>query len=175
VDVQIDRGPVQIYRCEDGQVQPGALVSNLFPGRHDIRLSALSPSDGCGYYSTVGTLDTLATTTVSASYSLQWAVGGVAVRWEFAPGQSCSNTGGTVNVNFTDATGVSLYAGDGDPQVCDAGTSNSIPYNCLPPATYTVRGRANGTGRSYSAMVRGITINAGQFANPDQPVILTLQ
>jgi hypothetical protein len=174
VDVQIDRGRVQRYRCEDGQVPPGVLAA-LLPGRHEISLNALPSSGGYPYYSTLGTLDTVAGTIVSASYTLQWAVGGVAVRWQFAPGQSCSSTGiSTVNVNFTDAAGISLYPAPGDPQPCSAGTSVPISYDFLPAATYTVQAQATGTLRAYVAAVPGVTINPGQFSNPAQPVTLTL-
>jgi hypothetical protein len=177
VDVQIDRGRIRTYRCEDGQTAAGALVANpdLFPGTHTIRVDAFPVNSSYPYYSATGTLDTVANTTVSASVPLQWAVGGVAVRWQFVPGQNCTSTGvSTVYVDFLDASGVLLYPAPGDSQGCSAGASAPILYDYLPAGTLTLTANGNGMGKAYAATA-GITITPGQFATPAQPVVLTLQ
>ena len=101
VDVAIDQGATQRYSCDAGQVQPGVVSIPLNPGTHSITLAASNQSVGYPYYRLVSSLQTTAGTPVSASYGLQWAVGGVAVQWQIN-GSDCSNIP-SVYVNFSDA------------------------------------------------------------------------
>jgi len=138
VDVTIDQGATQRYSCDAGQTQPGVVSVPLNPGTHSITLAASNQTVGYPYYRLVSTLQTTAGAPVSASYGLQWAVGGVAVQWQIN-GTDCSNIA-SVYVNFSDAGGRFLYPGNGDRQNCTDGLapSGAIRYNYLPAGNYSL-------------------------------------
>jgi len=182
VDVQIDQGQVQRYNCVDGTTTPGVVTPYLNAGPHQITLSSISRSLSYPLHRFTGTLTTYSGNPIAASYGLPWAVGGVAVSWQLSDGtfaQTCASAGiTTVYTNFQDANGNNLYAGAGDPQRCiDGFFSAAVRYNYLSSGSYRLFLQAvgsSGTYRSNFAVPPTVGIASGQFANPAQPVTVTL-
>jgi hypothetical protein len=187
VDVQID-GQVTRYNCVDGMATPGVRTPYLNPGSHQITLSAISvvtPSGGrITLHGFAGTLTTYSGSPISASYGLQWVVGGVAVSWQLSNGavvQTCGGAGiASVYTNFQDATGNFMYTtpagtpSPGDQQPCTAGYYGaSIRYNYFPPGTYRLYIQGDPPDhvlyRSNFTNPPRVDVVAGQFANPSQP------
>jgi hypothetical protein len=177
VDVAIDGVLVpNPFNCADGFTQPGVATPFIAAGTHSIDIQGLS---GSGYlmYRYTGTLQTFVGGPVSADYLLPWAVGGVAVKWQFTDGttaKSCGSGGiSQVWVNFKDSTGHLVYGTNGDPQAC---SSVSIPYNFLQPGTYEVTVFAYGAGTSeyWSTTPPLVTVTAGVFSNAAPPILVQL-
>ncbi len=167
VDVQIDEGPVERFACVEGITGSGIQTPYLYPGTHDITLTAVN-SSGYAYYRTYGTLKTFSGSPVSSDYLLNWAVGGAVVRWTLTNGsvtQSCAQAGiDTVRVNFQDEAGNMVYGNAGDPMPC---TSALVTYDFLQPGTYKVFLQGTGAGGTFYLSNAGspprLTVRAGEW------------
>jgi hypothetical protein len=177
VDVRIDGGPVSRYPCSAGMSMPGAQTMYLDPGVHRIDITAVDAS-GYAVYRFRGNLETFSGSPISAEYNLQWAVGGVSVKWQLIDGasvKSCSQAGvQNVTVNFQDSAGRMVYGSAGDSQACD---SAPILYNFLAPGTYKVFLSGTGAGADYLSNAQApqvVTVNEGVFPSEAQAVAVAM-
>jgi len=172
VDVTIDQGAPTRYACADGQTQPGVVSVPMSIGTHTITLAASSADVNYGYpyYKLISTVTTTSTTPVyPPAYQLPWVVGGVAVQWDINGG-NCGPIS-TIYVNFMDPSGNLLYGPSGDPQNCGGGLFSAIRYDYLPSGNYflTLQGSYGGTVYTNTPYPP-VTINAGFFADPQNPL-----
>jgi hypothetical protein len=169
VDMVLD-GQNGHFNCTDGTASPGVRTPFLSEGHHTLQLTA-TDSTGLALYGTQSTLDTTAGAPVSASFSLQWVVGGAVVQFQPYNGstaQTCAEAGDPkVWVNFVGSNGP-LFNGNGD------GGPSNLGYNCgdvvtfseLPPDQYQVQVYATGPGGTYTSQAPyepHVTVNAGVF------------
>ena len=150
VAVSIDQGTPFDIPCAEGQSANGALVTSLSAGTHRIDLSAHEPT-GFVYYSLSSSLTVIPGTGTSQQYDLDWAVGGLPIRWSFTDGHfqlTCAQAGVTdVYVNLIDPTNHYIYDGAGQKVSCSSGGFQGTYYfSYLYPATYQVFFQARGTG-----------------------------
>jgi hypothetical protein len=174
VDVSIDGARSVRYACNQGFGMGQVQTPYLSAGTHSIELTAKSEDD-YPYYSYRGSLQTYAGSPISAEYSLKWAVGGVALRWSFSGGQSCTGAGvQTMTLNFEDSAGNLVYGPTGDVQACD---SAPIVYNYLLPGSYRVYIQGTGPGGTFLSDTRypvTVTVRAGQFVTEANAVTVPL-
>jgi hypothetical protein len=125
-------------------------------------------------------LTTFAGNGVSSSYAMNWAVGGVAMKWTLTNGSttysSCAAAGVTdMTVNFQDAQGNLVYGQAGDPQKCDAAP---IVYNFLQPGVYKVLIRASGPNGVYFSsnfsVPPQVQVDPGVFPTAAQAINVTM-
>jgi hypothetical protein len=181
VEVVID-GVATRYACDAGIGSPGAVTGYLAPGTHDITLRAMD-STGYVYYARSGLLDVYRDWPVSASFALDWAVGGVAVEWSlFDQGWSvsCAEAGyPSVTVNFVRPSGERLYPGAGDagPDGFGYACGDVVVYSFLPPGLYQLEVRATTGGSAYRSdptVSPWIQITAGVFPDAADAVSVPL-
>ena len=178
VDVSIDGAGWERFKCQDGFTMPGVTTPYLNAGLHDISLVAVN-ADGYDYYRFDGMLQTFAGRSVSAEYSLMWAVGGTAISWQLTNGsvaQTCGQAGiTTVYVNFEDANGNLVYGEDWDPQNC---SGTPVLYSYLKPGTYKVYldGVGSGSARYESNFDNAptVTVQPGVFPNGSNPKVVQM-
>lgn len=167
VIVYIDNMPSQTVTCAVGQSSMGWVTPALSGGPHNLTLSAVD-STGYEYFRYTGSFTVNLNTPASQSFTLQWAVGGVALKWtltEQSTGLTCTQAGVTdVYVNFRDSQGHLVYGSMGDPQAC---TLPSVEYAYLKPGTYDIIVQAAGTnGRLYQSSMSNppvVQVTAGVF------------
>lgn len=165
--VSIDGAAPLTIPCTQGQTNPGAQTPFLVSGSHTLDITAVDFT-GYAYFRTASTLTTRAGSPITSEYTLQWAVGGVAVKWSITDGsvaQTCSQAGVTdIYINFVDAQGNLVYGSQGDKKPC---TAAGVEYPYLRPGTYGIRMIAAGTGnRLYQSNYTSppqVTAVAGQF------------
>ncbi len=180
VFLKVDDLQGQQFRCEDGFAGQGIQLPTLAPGRHTIDVAAAG-SDGIYYYRTLSNLDISPGVTVSAGYTLAWAVGTPALRWALSDGtllRTCLEAGASkVAINFRDATGQYRFQGAGAEVDCNynntsgySALAGQLPSIYLYPGTYGVYLQASGTTGRYASNqvnVPTVTIQAGNFAALD--------
>ncbi|MCI0574210.1 MAG: hypothetical protein L0Y66_26060 [Myxococcaceae bacterium] len=172
VQILVDGQWRDVVPCEWGQTGPGFRVALPSSGQHEIYLAAVS-EDGFRYYDYFGYVNGFTDQTVSADYSLLWAVGGRTVQWQLYNGVqavTCGQAGvSQVWVYFWNTqTGAYEYEpGYGQPWDC----SRDDAFVYLPPGHYQVdvfdrpRDVPLGSG-SYSSSYQNpedITVAAGVF------------
>lgn len=172
--VAIDGAAAEKIPCAEGfGTNPGFQTPFLNPGSHSIVLTGVD-SSGYAYYRFTGNLTTVAYKPGFTEYALQWAVGGVAVKWTLSDSSgpiSCSAAGVTdVFINFLDSQGNLVYpstaTNPGDKKPC---TSIGVEYPFLRPGNYTVQLTAFGSGNSVyqekATPLVGVVANVGQFVS----------
>lgn len=170
VMISIDGAAETQLSCAAGFNTTGVQTPMLAAGTHTISLRAVN-STGYEYYGKVSTLTTSSAGPVSAAYSLDWTVGGAALKWTLVDGsvtRTCAQAGVVdVYVNFQDTTTNDfLYPGSGDKQPCSA---SEVKYDFLKPGNYRVVIQAAGpsnalyTSNTVTPGPPVITIGAGVF------------
>lgn len=181
VVISVDNGPFQAFDCDDGFAaggNPGVLVTSTV-GTHTIELSA-SDRNGFYYFGKRTTLPPLVGGgAIAASFTLDWAVGSLPLKWSFANGYSCAANGVTdVRVDLVDEAGNSVYdAQTGVLVPCDYLGVQGTLFAYLYAGTYRISVQGRGTGgtvfHSDSVTWPAGTVVAGTFPQVDgaTPVI----
>ena len=151
VQVSFDQGTPIAIPCSDGQTTDGALVSNLYGGAHQIDLLAMGAS-GFTYYAASSTLDVYPGGAAAYDYQLDWAAGGLAVRWRLWDGQTeltCAQAHvTTVYVNLVDPSGHFVYDPNQSGVAVDCVDGQGLQGTVFPylsPGTYQVLFQARPT------------------------------
>jgi hypothetical protein len=166
------------YTCTKGETSGGAVTPYLAPGHHTVTLIGLT-SGQYPMYRRDSTFDTFAGNPISAAYSMQWAVGGVALKWTLTNGSTtysgCGAAGVTdMQVNFQDSQGNMVYGTSWDAQKCDAAP---VIYSYLQPGTYRVYVQGTGPGVTFKSNFQNapvIQVNAGVFPGASQAINVTM-
>lgn len=157
--------------CGAGFGTASVTLANLTSGTHTIDLQATDSSNYV-YLSKHSTLQVVPGGGAVNSYTFDWAVGGLAVKWSLSNTsiqQSCAQAGVTdMNIILTEhTTRVQPYGASGTTAPCSAGGVQGTVFSSLAPGSYEVILQAYGTAstlyRSNTATPPIFQVIAGTF------------
>jgi hypothetical protein len=152
VSIAIDNGAPQVVNCVDGfggTGSPGVLISTTI-GQHTIELGA-SDATGFYYFTKRASLPPLvAGGAIAATYSFDWAVGSLPLKWSFPGGSTCAQNGITeLRIDLVDEQGAYVYpeaTGAVVPCATNGVQGTQFPY--LYGGIYRISLQAYGTGNA---------------------------
>jgi hypothetical protein len=178
VDIEINGGLVRAANCLEGMTSPGVLIQGLTPGLNNITLLARDANQFY-YFRTDSSFQVVPGGASSQTFTLNWAVGSLPVKWAFSNGVTqlnCAQAGvSAVNVNLRDSQGNYVYGTQGVDVPCANSfgiQGTRFPY--LYADNYQVFLQAYGTGgvlyRSSFTVPPVAQVQAGVFPDIDNPV-----
>lgn len=177
VDVAIDGATTpSTFNCVDGLSPAAVFIPGLSAGAHAIEISARD-STGLFFYSTRSSFQAAVGQATAQTFSLQWIVGSLPLRWTFSNGTStlnCAQAGvSTMQVTLRNAQGDNTF-----DVPCQTGTVQGYQVPYVYWGDYTLFLQAVGAGnllyRSNFNAPATVTVTAGVFPPVDNSTPLTL-
>jgi len=168
-----------VSSCSAGFGSGSVMLSGLTSGTHTIDLQATDSSNYV-YLSKHSTLQVVPGGGAVNSYTFDWAVGGLAVRWSLSNTgivQTCAQAGVTdMNIILTEhTTGVQPYGASGTTAPCTAAGIQGTVFSSLAPGNYEAILQAYGTAstlyRSSTTSPPIFQVIAGTFPALDASTI----
>lgn len=177
VDVAIDGATTpSTFACADGLSPAAVFVPGLSAGTHTIEISARD-STGLFFYSTRNTFQASVGQSTAQTFTLQWIVGSLPLRWTFSNGTStlnCAQAGvSTMQVTLRNAQGDNTFE-----VPCQTGVTQGYQVPYVYWGDYSLFLQAVGAGnllyRSNFNAPATVTVTAGVFPQVDSSTPLTL-